>query len=885
MLAITTDNRFTMHTLKKILLFLGFLLPSLTIVSQVSTGGLPPSFSHKNLKSQVVIPTLTLNLLNVDKLLNEDKTNGTPYRYGVIEKVQLDIKSGIETQLDSGHIWRYEITSNSAKSLKLLFKQFVIPARARLYVYNSDYSITCGAFTSANMNTDSSFVIADFPDKKLLLEYYEPSNPEFSGKLIINKISQAYRNLAGLMTAQADSGYIDVNCREGIDWQLEKHAVCLYTFISDTDSYLCSGGLINNATNDGTPYFLTANHCISTSDMAASVTAYFNYETKGCGMEGKLVKTLSGASLQTAGKESDFTLLRFSSVPPASYQPYYAGWDLTDTASYAVGIHHPAGLLKKISIDNDPPFTYPDLIIWKNNTFSQPDTHWHVYFDKGKIAGGSSGSPLFNQQKRIMGQLHGGEGNESFYGKFNYSWNHSDSISANELKKYLVGDNAITCLNGYTPSDNIPEAIFTTEYEYVCLGSPIQITDHSLFNVSSWKWQFTPSTITFLNNTSPNSQQPVVSFNEAGTYDIKLIVGNSYGEDSVTHSSAIIAGSEIRVAYLSNTQSESCLNKLDSIVVTASGASSYTWKLNDTSIFELKERGNSQAVIKLKTGVAPDSTVYVRGKVIGKQGSCSDSCNFIFQLTLPYNDNIEHARLLGVGQNGPFSNICASVEQNEPIPPVDNTCTSQTSWCDEYGNGSNVVEHSVWFYFYGPKSGAVSIEANDMDGQIALYNADSYQDILNGRYTLMAANDDIAIDKPFSKINKIDVTPDKIYWLQFDGSYGGAEGKFHIVLNEETPDSTNAVKSIAAGNKTRMTFYPQPASDYLEIKSDCLDGLNNVQIRIYDVMGNLLFSREQDVRQNRVTANLESNWANGIYVVSVIGKNTVATGRFIKQKN
>jgi len=877
--------------MKKIFLLLVFLLPSVGLYSQISKGGVPPSHVQRSLRSQAIIPTLELQSMNVDKLLMEDKANEIPFRYGVVEDVQLDIKSGLQTPLDSGCIWRYEIVSDNAKSIKLIFNQFIIPAGAELFVYNSDYSLIYGAFTFANMNADSSFAIVDFPGKKVIIEYYEPSDAEFNGKLIIDQISKAYRDLDYLMSTQEDSAYVDVNCATGIEWQLEKHAVCKYTFVEGVYSYICSGALINNVNNDGTPYFLTANHCVSSSTVATTVTAYFNYETKGCGMEQKSYKTLSGVNLITTGENSDFTLLRFTSTPPATYQPYYAGWDLTNTASSTVGIHHPLGLVKKISIDKDPSITYNGLIKWDNGSLSPSNTHWVVYFDEGKTAGGSSGSPLFNQNKRIIGQLHGGGDNDSYYGKLNYSWVNSDSAGSArtgyyELKNYLAEDSTINYLNGYTPSTNMPEAIFTTEFEYACVGIPLQMIDYSCFDVSSWKWQFTPSTVTYINGTTPTSQNPLVSFDEAGTYDIKLIVKNNVGSDSITHPSAIIAGSKIVVSKQTFTKSGGCIYDIDSIVISASGASSYKWELNnDTSFFELKERNNSQAVITLKTGMFPDSTVNVRGFVIGTQGSCSDTCDFSIELILPSNDNIAYAKRIDVGQNGPFSNICASVEAGEPVPPLDFSCIGQSGWCDEYGTGLNIVEHSVWFYFYGPKSGAVSIEANDMDGQIALYDADSYEAILDGNYTLVAANDDRSSDNPNSKINKIAVSPDKLYWLQFDGSGGGVEGNFHILLNEEIADTTTTIKSIADWSKTNLTFYPQPAFDYLEIKGGILESVNIVQIRIYDLMGNRIYSGEHSVQQDRVTVNLENAWPDGIYVLSIIGNNVVATGKFFKQKN
>jgi len=125
--------------------------------------------------------------------------------------------------------------------------------------------------------------------------------------------------------------------------------------------------------------------------------------------------------------------------------PYYAGWDATGSApSSSVGIHHPDGDIKKISVDNnlavssdfDPdPAPYPSNSQWKV-----------VDWDKGTTEGGSSGSPLFDDNsQKIIGQLTGGYaacGNSSsdYYGKFSMSWDYGSS-SSSRLKDWLDPNN------------------------------------------------------------------------------------------------------------------------------------------------------------------------------------------------------------------------------------------------------------------------------------------------------------------------------------------------------------------------------------------------------------------------------------------------------------
>ena len=45
--------------------------------------------------------------------------------------------------------------------------------------------------------------------------------------------------------------------------------------------WICSGGMLNNTSNDLTPYFLTANHCTQGENFN-TFRFYFNYATTSC---------------------------------------------------------------------------------------------------------------------------------------------------------------------------------------------------------------------------------------------------------------------------------------------------------------------------------------------------------------------------------------------------------------------------------------------------------------------------------------------------------------------------------------------------------------------------------------------------------------------------
>jgi lysyl endopeptidase len=852
------------------ILCIAFIFITGGIYAQISNGGMPVSY-YQNLKSSVVIPTVKLKEINIDSLKQNDIDKGTPLRYGVVEDIELNVKNGLQTLVDSGTIWRYKISTPNARSLKLIVSDFHIPEGAAFFVYNYDFSLISGAFTHQNVNQTFSFAIADFPSNEIYIEYYEPLEASFEGTLIINQISKAYRFLSQIMLENSSNmTYDDINCDEGLNWQLEKHAVAKYTFIEDESSYTCSGALINNEQSDGTPYFLTAHHCVSTVDAAKTVTAYFNYETLGCGMTNKKNQTLSGAELLTTGDKSDFSLLKLSEMPPPAYQPYYAGWDLNEMPLSAVSIHHPEGLRKKISIEENPPVSYTQLIYWENNSISPSQSHWEVYFETGMTGGGSSGSPLFNENRRIIGQLHGGGDYDSYYGKLSYSWNNSLKSSRNNYKdlwEYLALQKNTSHINGYYPQNNLPEAVISIENKYVCTDAPVNLSEKSVFDVDKWKWEITPATVSFIEGTSPTSQSPVVRFDEEGTYSIQLIVENAYGKDIRTYNDAIVAGSEIFINFSSSPANGTCLIDADSLSITALGAANYKWELNNENdyFFTISDPNSKITTITQNLGTVIDSTINITGTLIGTHGTCSDTSYFDIQLIMPAGDNIANALLIEPGESGPYNNICASIEESEPAPTA-GECVSQNEWCDEFGTGEDILASTVWFTFFGPQSGAVSIAATGMDGQIAIYKADTYTDLLNGNYTLMAANDDASYTDFTSFIKPVNIEKGKQYWLQFDGSYGNIQGEFYVELKEET--GTNSIDTQISNTKS-LKIYPQPAQNYIVVESNILTKQKSVTVKIFNNTGALLFNDKASIVNNQLTINFNTEWSNGIYLISI----------------
>lgn len=861
------------------LIFLALIVQSISLFAQVSEGGMPLSFKFRTQKSSIVLPEFKLHVIEPKKLLEKDEADGISNRYSEFEIVNINLKDGLNRVYNSenGQIWQYLIKSDSALTIQVMFSKFFIPPGAKLFIYNEDYTLIYGAFTEKNNLADSSFILADFASKHIIVEYFEPFDAPFGGQVIIGSIGQAYKDI--INTTLDESSYIDINCPEGKDWQYEKHAVCKITFKIGLTGYLCTGSLINNVKQDGIPYFLTANHCIDNETSAKSVVAYFNYEREGCTGNIKSSKTLVGATLCTRGEDSDYSLLKLSSTPPADYKPFYAGWDArSNNPVNGTCIHHPQGIIKKITIDYDEITPFPYSISWDEGSPSPANTHWAVQFDDGAVAGGSSGSPIFNSYKRIFGQLHGGVDADEYYGMLSYSFTHSKA-GYNSLKSFLDPNNSgIKYLDGYAPAGNSPDAFFACDFATVCPGASVQLSDYSSFTPTSWEWYFEPSTITYADGTNATSKNPVITFNQNGVYSVKLLISNGTGSDSVSMDNIVSVSNEIQIGLSKPTSSESCLCDFDSLLIQPNGATDYTWSFNTdaTEFCSIYDSENGK-VLKLKPGTESDSSIHINMVIIGIQGSCVDTLNYNYTLIKQINDSIGNAISLELGKNGPLTNRCATIEANEPVP-LHTSCTGQKSWCDEYSNGQNIVENSVWYTFEGPASGIVGIRSEGFDNQMAVYQANSYFDILEGNYTILGANDDYTDTDWNPTIKSIKIDPSTTYWLQVDGSGGGLEGDFYLYLFNDTATSVQNTKATK-----ELKIYPQPATDLLNINCYSLENMDAVQIEVYSMDGRIIMTDHLSVSNEQAVQLDISGLSKGIYFLNVNSQSQLITGKFIKQ--
>lgn len=567
---------------KRILsLSLGVLLAA-SGFAQLSKGGTPYSFANNAQPKSAIqmkqLPAPDMVSVSAVDVIN-DASPMKPYRVGINYPVNYNaVNSGTwETTPDGGSLWRLRIHMDDAKAISLNFHNFFLPQGGKVFVYNENHNHVIGAFT-ADYNYENTIRATQVVEgETITIEYYAPSGVTQTPIIEVKEVVYFYRGLDNFVSGYKDNSNgvekaasceVDVACSEIIGWEEQRDAVVHYHFSSGGGTAVCSASMVNNTAEDCTPYILSAWHCgepVAGQNLSSYVW-YWNYQKTSCqtgsanssdpaypstsmtggtvvaSSDGTTLNTPTSGNGQVAG--SDFFLVELSSTPPSSYNAFYAGWNRANTGSPSgVGIHHPYGSAKKIS-------TYTSTLLSTTYNGGVSNAHWRVTWSAtpnghGVTEGGSSGSPIFDNNGRIVGQLSGGSSyctatsQPDLYGKFYFDWDQNGSANTVKLAPWLDPINSgVTTLDGaYEPCNaaNPPTCNINASSTTITEGGSVTFSDGSSGNPTSWSWNFDNTSQGGVSPTTSVAQNPgAVTYSTAGTYEVELTATNANGSCTST---------------------------------------------------------------------------------------------------------------------------------------------------------------------------------------------------------------------------------------------------------------------------------------------------------------------------------------------------------------
>ena len=95
-----------------------------------------------------------------------------------------------------------------------------------------------------------------------------------------------------------------------------------------------------------------------------------------------------------------------------------------------------------------------------------------------------------------------------------------------------------------------PQADFIANVTTVSAGGSITFTDQSIYNPTSWNWTFSGGVPATHSGQTP----PTINYSTPGAYNVKLVVNNTNGSDSITKTNYITVLAASSCDTLSNTQ-------------------------------------------------------------------------------------------------------------------------------------------------------------------------------------------------------------------------------------------------------------------------------------------------------------------------------------------
>lgn len=506
--------------------FLLCLLISVSVSAQLKTRiyeeGIPISASKMsvNRAAAYTIPEPTLfNRLLKEKTDFSGDAKEYKDKFAMPVPVNISLlKEAVRWEEKNTVYYALSVVAERALNLALQFDKFHLSPNARLSIFN-DFEITDDVTASEN-NDNNIWATRIYQGGKLNLLLHMPVDEEGKTIISIGTVGLGFKEAGGVYfgkPGQSATCNINVVCPQGNGWNNERNAVAL---IVSNSSELCTGTLVMNTCSNNRPYLLTANHCLN-GNVANWVFQFFTFSVT-CTPNGTYRQDMqfNGCQLRANNAATDFALVELNQTPAAGSGLNYAGWNRSATpATSTTGLHHPRGDLMKVSND----FQAPVAITWAG-----AGGHWRAAFDQGVVQFGSSGSALFDQNHRIVGQLHGNQANICSagdnncwcvtqipaigeYGRFDLSWT-GGGTAATRLSDWLdPSGSGVTTTNTTNISSLLGSNLSISGKPIICNSEVYSVTGLPAGATVVWSIPGSAGTVLLLSQNTPSANQLTIT--------------------------------------------------------------------------------------------------------------------------------------------------------------------------------------------------------------------------------------------------------------------------------------------------------------------------------------------------------------------------------------
>lgn len=423
------------------------------------------------------------------QLANMNTKDVKPLHFATKIKVNINVTMEAEWVTENNYAFgKFSLIAAKAKSLSVFFNSFHLPKETVMYIYNNKGAMITGPVTSHENNSDSTWGSSPFQGDTLNIEIKIPVELKDDLRLNISVIGYGFKNIFSPSSdgfGTSASCEINVLCPLGDNWVNQRFAVA--KIIGGQGTLLFTGEMIMNTCGTNAPYLLTAWHTLD--NYVSSWQFIFQYWSPTCNPTQMPTNTLqfNGAKLRASYEQSDFALVQLNQTPPINSGITYLGWNRSSIpALNTVGIHHAKGDVMKICSDPNPPiaagyYGFP--------FYTYSPNWWKTDFQQGTAEPGSSGSALFDQNQRVVGQLTGNPNPPLDYcririfeyGRFDISWTGGGTDST-RLSNWLDPSNSGAMTTNTT---NINALLPFVNIDSLNVVGPALICDSSEYSISN----------------------------------------------------------------------------------------------------------------------------------------------------------------------------------------------------------------------------------------------------------------------------------------------------------------------------------------------------------------------------------------------------------------
>lgn len=295
--------------------------------------------------------------------------------------------------------WSIAVQAISAGGVRLHFTGFDI-GTGQVWVHsgNPDTGPLLGPFTAQGPLNTGDFWTEMLDGETAYVEY----SPEdgLPGRQPPFAIPEIFHLTSVLPASASNVGcFLDERCYESNSWvSTFSRGVAYLVFPTHT----CSGTLITDRNETGTPYLITAGHCILDDSDAAAMLAVFDFKTSGCNGTANGYNSypqVSGSALLSRNlhtpdggasiilDQPDFAFVQLPHLPNAAYSQL--GWNTSPANSdLLTSVSHPRNL--------------PQRLASGNITSSSDPNFYTIHLNQGAVDHGSSGSGIVNESPQLV---------------------------------------------------------------------------------------------------------------------------------------------------------------------------------------------------------------------------------------------------------------------------------------------------------------------------------------------------------------------------------------------------------------------------------------------------------------------------------------------------